>query len=90
MTSPAILPSVDSTAETVQTSEATAENSDSGTIHSGDSKHTENIIDTNRKLSAELVTEKAIIPTTPPTEDYEYEITGDPPGSKRFYFYFSQ
>nr|pir hypothetical protein F27D9.7 - Caenorhabditis elegans [Caenorhabditis elegans] len=82
MTSPAILPSVDSTAETVQTSEATAENSDSGTIHSGDSKHTENIIDTNRKLSAELVTEKAIIPTTPPTEDYEYEITGDPPGRR--------
>lgn len=61
------------------------------TVHSGNSQDTEstgNII--NTKLTAELATRKPAQskPTTPEAEDYEYEITADPPGSELGYCNF--
>uniref|UniRef100_A0A1I7TW94 Kappa-casein n=1 Tax=Caenorhabditis tropicalis TaxID=1561998 RepID=A0A1I7TW94_9PELO len=76
MTGTTIAPNLDSDTEMIETSE-TAE-----TVHSGDSKITVNIIDTNAKLSSELVTPNSQLKTTSPSEDYEYEITADPPGMK--------
>ncbi|CAL2050581.1 unnamed protein product [Caenorhabditis brenneri] len=79
MSVPTIATNVDSQVETIETSE-TSETTDTETIHSGDSKNIGNIIDTPGKLSAELVTQNSLSLTTSATEDYEYEITADPPG----------
>ncbi|EFO82152.1 hypothetical protein CRE_00043 [Caenorhabditis remanei] len=85
MTTTTIAANVDITAETIEKSESpeTSETLDtSETVHSGDSKNNGNVIDPNTKLSAELVTQNILSQTTSPSEDYEYEITADPPGMK--------
>ncbi|PIC19215.1 hypothetical protein B9Z55_024841 [Caenorhabditis nigoni] len=78
---PAVLENVDSSSDHVETTEDQEKPSE--TLHSGDSKNSGNIITPNPgKLSAELVTPNIPSLTTSPTEDYEYEITADPPGMK--------
>ncbi|CAI2357436.1 unnamed protein product [Caenorhabditis sp. 36 PRJEB53466] len=52
------------------------------TVHSGDSNNLGKVIEPN-KLTSELVTQKSKMTlTTSGSEDYEYEITADPPGMK--------